>query len=180
MHLTPVNPSQNAPCVKNSARPTALSITITFVAALVFYFIAYRWLTAKQTAQGPWQVLFTNDTAGVPELIIQQTNRGLSNVHVRFAAETLAATQQAAFVEFAKPQTPVPFGAVIYDDLMFLPGTVTLDCFGHEIELLPRTLVLNRKAVGWTNNSVHVLDPAMKLPPEERKKVKGGYNKTAR
>jgi hypothetical protein len=175
VRLTPVNRSQNSPRVKNSARPTFLSITITFTAALVFYLIAYSWLTRRQTSHGPWQVWFTNDSAGVPELVIQQTNRALSNVHVRFAGETLGATQQNGFVEFTKPQKPTPFGKVIYDDLMFLPGTVTLDCFGHEVELLPRTLVLDRKAVGWTNNAMHTLDATMKLTPEERKKVKGGY-----
>ena len=121
--MTRIYGSQNPPAVKSSARPTALSISITFVAALVFYLIAYTWLTRKQTAQGPWQVLFTNDAAGMPELVIQQTNRGLSNIHVRFVGETLSPTQKTGFVEFAKPQTPTPFGQLIYDDLMFMPGT---------------------------------------------------------
>ncbi len=178
--LTPRNASQNAARVKKSGRPTFLSITITFVAALVFYLIAYSWLTRKQTASGPWQVEFTTNAAGVPELVIQQTNRGIANVHVRFVGENLSLTQQLASVEFRKPQTPTPFGEVIYDDLMFLPGTVTLDCFGHEVELLPRTLVLNRKPIAWVSNSTNELAAAMKLAPEERKKVKGGYRKMAR
>jgi hypothetical protein len=177
--LTLRDASQNAARVNKSARPTFLSITITFVAALVFYFIAYSWLNRKQTASGPWQVQFTTNAAGIPELVIQQTNRGIANVHVRFAGETLSPRQQVGLVEFRKPQTPTPFGAVIYDDLMFLPGTVTLDCFGHEVELLPRTLVLNRKPVAWVSNTTNELTTAMKLSPEERKKVKGGY-KTAR
>ena len=147
------------------------------MAALAFYFIAYSWLTRKQTAQGAWQVLFTNDVAGVPELVIQQTNRGISNLHVRFVDEKLSPTQKTGMVEFRNPQMPAPFGVVIYDDLMFLPGTVTLDCFGHEVELLPRTLVLNRKPVAWASNTTNELKAAMKLPPEERRKVKGGYRK---
>ncbi len=175
--LTLLAPHQNAARVKNAARPTFLSITITFVAALVFYLIAYSWLTRKQTASGPWQVLFTNDAAGVPELVIQQTNRGISNLHVRFVDEQLSPTQRTGFVEFRKPQTPTPFGQLIYDDLMFLPGTVTLDCFGHEVELLPRTLVLNRKPIAWASTTTNELKPAMKLSPEQRKKIKGGYRK---
>ncbi len=177
--LTPCNASQNAARVTKSGRPTFLSITITFVAALVFYLIAYSWLTRKQTASGPWQVQFMTNSVGVPELVIQQTNRGIANVHVRFAGESLSPTQQVGVVEFQKPQTTTPFGEVIYDDLMFLPGTVTLDCFGHEVELLPRTLVLNRKPVAWVSNTTNELTAAMKLTPEQRKKVKGGY-RTAR
>ena len=143
----------------------------------MFYFITYNWLSKKQTARGPWHVAFTNDTAGVPELVIAQPSLGILNVHVRFISESLSATQHAGVVEFAKPKTATPFGQVIYDDLMFMPGTVTLDCFGHEVEMLPRTLSLDRKPVAWTNNSTNDLTAAMKLPPEERKKVKGGYRK---
>lgn len=161
--------------MNKSARPTFLSITLTFGAALVFYFIAYAWLTKRQTSSGPWQVLFTTNAAGTPELVIQQPHRGISNVHVRFAGETLAATQKTGQVEFKQPKTTVPFGELIYDDLMFLPGTVTLDCFGHELELLPRTLVLNRKPIAWASNTTNELTSAMKLSPAERRKVKGGY-----
>jgi hypothetical protein len=167
----------NSRQVQNSARPTFRSIAITFVLAAVFYFIAYSWLSKRQTARGPWQVTFTNDAAGVPELIIAQRSIGVSNVYVRFDGESLNATQHTGVVEFAKPKAEVPFGRVIYDDLMFMPGTVTLDCFGHEVEMLPRTLSLNRKPVRWASNSTNSLTAAMKLPPEERRKVKGGYRK---
>lgn len=160
-----------------SARVTFLSIALTFVAATIFYFAAYTWLTRKQTGKGPWEVTFTNDVAGVPELIIRQANLGVSNVHVRLLGEKLSKTQQTATVEFLKPQQAVPFGQLLYDDLMFLPGTVTLDVFGHEVELLPRVLVLNRKPVPWASNSTNDLAPSAKLPAEARKQIKGGYKR---
>ena len=43
----------------------------------------------------------------------------------------------------------VPFGECIYQDLMFLPGVVTMNLLGHEIELMPRTLVINKKQMPW-------------------------------
>jgi hypothetical protein len=159
-----------------SARPTFISIAITFVIALIFYFVAYTWLTGKQTGKGPWQAVFTNGVAG-PELIVAQPQLGISNVHIRFQGETLAATQKMGTVEFTKPKQSVPFGDVIYDDLMFMPGAITLDCFGHEVELLPRVLVLNRKEIAWQSNSTNSLAPSEKLPPETRKRKKGGYRK---
>ena len=32
---------------------------------------------------------------------------------------------------------------------MFLPGVVTMNILGHEIELMPRTLVIDKKEVPW-------------------------------
>jgi hypothetical protein len=155
-----------------SGRPTALSIGITLAAVLVFYFVAYSWLSKRQVNKGPWQVLFTNDVSGTPELVIDQPSLSISNVRVRFPGETLSSTQGTGFVEFRKPEMKPPFGARIFDDLMFLPGTITLDCFGHEVELLPRVLVLNRQEVPWKSNSTNSLAASAKLPPEARKPAK--------
>ena len=162
--------------MQHNARVTVLSITITFVIALVFYLFAYSWMTKRQTGRGPWQVTFTN-SFGTPALVINQPALGITNVLIRFTGESLAPTQQLDTVAFTKPQMRTPFGEVIYDDLMFLPGTVTLDCFGHEVEMIPRHLVLNRRPVPWTSNTTNDLAAAAKLPPEQRKQVKGGYRK---
>lgn len=155
-----------------SRGPRFLSIAITFVIAGVFYFFAYSWLSKRQTSKGPWSVVFTNDVSGTPEIIITQTNLGISDVHVRFMEEKLNATQHVGAVEFTKPEMGVPFGVRVFDDLMFLPGTVTLDCFGHEVELLPRVLVLNRHEVPWKSGSTNALAPSAKLPPEARQPAK--------
>ena len=32
---------------------------------------------------------------------------------------------------------------------MFLPGVATMNLLGHEIELMPRTLVVDKKEVPW-------------------------------
>ena len=38
---------------------------------------------------------------------------------------------------------------MIFQDPTFLPGTVTLRQFGHEIELLPRVLIIDKKEIPW-------------------------------
>jgi hypothetical protein len=43
----------------------------------------------------------------------------------------------------------VPFGQCVFMDTTFLPGTLTLQLFGHEIELLPRVLVVDRQEHPW-------------------------------
>jgi hypothetical protein len=43
---------------------------------------------------------------------------------------------------------------------------MTMNFFGHEIELLRRTLVVNRKPVPWENGRVITLKAEEKLPPD--------------
>jgi len=157
-----------------SSGVTWKSIVLTFVVCVGFYLLAWSWMSRRQTGQGPWQVAFGTNAAGVPQLIIQQNALGLSNVTVLFASETLG-TNGTGAVAFTKPQMRVPFGRVAYDDLMFQPGSVALDCFGHVIELLPRNLGLNGQAVPWRSGAEHSLGPTNKLSEDARKKFKGGY-----
>ena len=158
-----------------SRAPTWKTVVLTFVIALVFYLAAYSWLNKRQTGKGPWQVNFTTNSAGVPQLIIAQPALGISNVVVQISGEPLAATNGTGVVLFAKPRQLTPFGRVIYDDLMFQPGDVALDCFGHVVETVPSALGLNGVRLGWTNDAVYSLTATNKLPAEARKKFKGGY-----
>jgi hypothetical protein len=151
------------------------SVVLTFVCAVIFYAFAWSWLNKRQTGHGPWDVNFSTNSAGVPQLIIAQSSLGLSNVIVRFEGETLAPTNSTGVVSFRQPKAPTPFGRVVYDDLMFQPGSVAVDCFGHIVEMIPRAIILNSVSNGWRNDSVHLLFPTNKLSPELRKKIKGGY-----
>jgi hypothetical protein len=151
------------------------SVVLTFCLALVFYVLAWSWMARKQTGKGPWQVEFTTNGMGVPQLVISQPALGLSNVTVRFEQERLAPTNGVGAVAFLQPRMTVPYGRVIYDDLMFQPGSVALDCFGHVVEMVPRDLILNGSPVPWRSNSEHPLLPTNKIPAEVRKKWKGGY-----
>jgi hypothetical protein len=63
---------------------------------------------------------------------------------------------------------------VIYEDLTFLPGVVTFDLFGHEVELLPRALIANKKQVPWKSGVTIDLWPTNKpaeppRPPKARR-----------
>ena len=153
------------------------TVVATFVVATVFYVLAYGWMRQRQTGKGPWQATFSTNATGLPQLVISEPQLGISNVTVQFPGERLAATNGTGHVSFAKPQMPVPFCEVIYDDLMFQPGIVTLDCFGHLVEMAPRTLGLNGVGLGWTNGAVHTLSPTNKMTAEARKKLKGGYRR---
>jgi hypothetical protein len=157
-----------------SSGVTWKSVVLTFVIALIFYILAWSWMSRRQVGQGPWQVTFGTNTAGVPQIIITQNALGISNVVVRFEGET-AGTNALNTVAFSKPKMPTPFGRVVYDDLMFQPGSVALDCFGHVVEMLPRNLGLNGQPNEWRSGAQFSLWSTNKLSEEARKKLKGGY-----
>jgi hypothetical protein len=48
---------------------------------------------------------------------------------------------------------------------MCRPGVVTMNLLGHEIELMPRTLVIDKKEVPWsTLGSRFAVAPKLKQP----------------
>ena len=151
------------------------SVILTFVLAIVFYVAAWAWISRRQTGKGPWRVDFMTNSAGTPQLIIAQPALGFSNIVIRFEGERLASSNGTGSVSFSQPRQGTPFGRVIYDDLMFQPGSVALDLFGHVVEMVPRSLVLNGKAVEWRSGSEHLLVETNKVSADVRKKWKGGY-----
>jgi hypothetical protein len=159
----------------NSRGVTWKSVVLTFVLAVVFYLLAYNWMMKRQTGKGPWQVGFTTTSDGTPQISMNHSLLGITNVMVQFPGESLGPSNTTGSVSFAKPRLRTPFGRVAYDDLMFQPGVVVLDCFGHLIEMAPRTLGLNGQAVGWSNGVTHTLVATNKLSSEARKGLKGGY-----
>jgi len=119
------------------------------LAALVFYAAGFGLNEHLRFRRGPWEVRF--EPGVEPRLIVAQPRLGIAGVTLSFPGET--ADGPATTVRFETPHQSIPFGSVKYDDLTYLPGVVTLDLFGHEIELLPRTLYVNRRAIPWTNAS---------------------------
>jgi hypothetical protein len=131
----------------NEARSLRSLLLGAGLAALLFYAAGFGLNEHLRWRRGPWEVRFEPGTE--PRLIVNQPRLGISGVTLLFPGET--AEGPATVVRFETPHQTIPFGSVKYDDLTYLPGVVTLDLFGHEIELLPRTLYVNREAIPWTN-----------------------------
>jgi len=122
-----------------------------FVGALLFAVLLYvgGFLIDQhlRLRRGPWEVTFRTDTTGQPELIIRQPHLHIRDARIRFRGQTVPS--QATTMRFTDPRPSLPWGKVKYTDLTYLPGVATLDLFGHEIELLPRVLYVDRRAVPW-------------------------------
>ena len=150
-------------------RTMALLFPVVLVAYLATFYGCERW----RAHNGPWEVTFTTNALGQPVMRAAQTSLHLSNVQIAFAGESF--TNAPETVRFDRVLRPVPFGKVIFEDLTALPGVITLDLFGHEIELLPRVLIVNKKEVSWQSGLSLVLSPTNKpaIPPKPPKPRKG-------
>jgi hypothetical protein len=150
---------------------TPKSIALLFPAVLVLYLGIFYGIEHLRQRGGPWEVDFEADAQGTPAIVVSQPRLGLRNVRLTFQGETVG--HCGGHVSFNRVQQPVPFGAVIYEDLTFLPGVVTFNLFGHEVELLPRVLIVNKKEVSWWSCAAMDLWPTNKpseppRPPRAR------------
>ena len=137
--------------------------------AIVIYVGGYSLDQHLRSRRGPWRVTFTAEPSGAPAIVVDQPALGISNLKIVFNGE--AASKGSATVAFDIPQRPVPVGKVKFEDLTYLPGTVTLELFGHEIEMIPRTLFINRLEHPWRSNTTITLSPADRrsFPPRPGK-----------
>ncbi len=155
--------------MKSGIRPRTIIGFFILVAILylgIFYGIEY-WRQWK----GPWEVHFQSDAEGNPSLVIYQPKLHISSVEIVFPGEKVPQTNLAAVVRFDRPLKPIPFGRILYEDLTTLPGVVTLDLFGHEVEFLPRVLIVNKQEIPWQSEAVLELSPTNKpaRPPQPPK-----------
>jgi hypothetical protein len=133
---------------------------LAFLIALAVYFVAYTFIEHRRNRKGPWQVTFTNGPAGAPGIVINQPTLQITDVEITFPGNSAAATNGSSTLIFSQPrQVPyeVPFGRCIFMDTTFLPGTLTFQFFGHEIELLPRVLIIDHQEHPWHSESKMIL-----------------------
>jgi hypothetical protein len=161
---------------------------LAFLLALIGYAFFYQTIEHRRVHKGPWQVTFTHNRAGAPAIVITQPRLAITNVQIVFPKETSLATNaaRARGLDQAHPDLPVtnhpspstallfaqprpvpyevPFGKCVFMDTTFLPGTVTFNLFDHEIELLPRVLVIDRRGHPWQSDAVIVLSRLQPAP----------------
>jgi hypothetical protein len=150
-------------------------VLLWFGGVLGIYLAVFYGIEHWRNRGGPWEVHFVSDAEGRPAIVVNQPWLRVQDVKIVFAGETAGRSNVGETVRFNHPRLPVPFGRTKYEDLTQLPGVVTFEFFGHEIELLPRTLVVNRREVPWKSGNSLELSPADKVPlPEPKPKRKGG------
>ena len=160
--------------------------------ALASYVVFYQAIEHRRTRKGPWQVTFTHSEAGAPAIVIDQPRLAITNVQLSFPGDSLPITNSTSAFAFdhARPESPVtnnqspiatllfdqprpvpyevPFGKCVFMDTTFLPGTITFELFGHEIELLPRALIIDRHDHPWQPGAAITLPRAQAAPDQPK------------
>jgi len=129
---------------------------VAFLIALAVYFVAYTSIEHRRNRKGPWEVTFMARPTAGPSIMIHQPALHLTNVAINFAGNTVTATNGSSTLVFGQPRPvpyDVPFGKCLFMDTTFLPGTLTFQLFGHEIELLPRVLIIDHREYPWQSNT---------------------------
>lgn len=145
-------------------------LAVAFILALAVYALLYSAIEHRRARKGPWSITFTQSDSA-PTLVIDQPNLGLTNVQLRFVGPPVP-TNVPSTLTFRQPRPvpfEVPFGQCIFMDSTFLPGTLTFQLYGHEIELLPRVLIIDHEEHPWVSGSTLSLQPVAP-PTEERKR----------
>lgn len=144
--------------------------TILFLSIAAIYLGSFYALEWKRKTNGPWVVTYSVTTNGSPSVTVRNAKLKIDQILVFTNANF--AFPSPVTLDYALPSTNTPFGKIIYQDATFLPGILTYQLFGHEIELLPRTLAVDRKEVPWMRDPVLSLAqrPDSELPPPIKKK----------
>jgi hypothetical protein len=137
-------------------------LLIGFGLALLVYASFFSCDQYVRHRKGPWEVTFSTNSTGWAQIEISHPG---SRIHSIIIFEGEKATNSGS-VNFEQPEKAIPFGKMKFEDLTYLPGSVVFDLFGHEVELLPRTLYLNKKEHPWVRDEVIMLKADEKLPPE--------------
>ena len=140
---------------------------LAFLLALVCYAFFYSKIENRRTRKGPWEITFTHDAAGNPTLLINQPRLAITNAQITFTNQHTALAFDPATLVFKEPRPvpyTVPFGKCVFMDTTFLPGTISLEVFQHEVELRPRDLVIDRQEHPWLSKSTITLNPLTNEP----------------
>lgn len=133
------------------------------LASVLLYFGLFAGIEYRRSRQGPWAVTFTRATNGLPCLEISQPKLGIRDVRLvfpdAFPTNPPALPQRYVF-DTARP-TPfdLPFGQCVFLDTLSLPGTVTLEIAGRQVQLLPRVLTLDGRERPWQAGETIQLPP---------------------
>ena len=125
-----------------------------FVAAVVLYIGFYSFIECRRTRNGPWSVTFALDGQGIPTVTVNEPKLQISNLKIHFPGHTASPTNVTVVFHPPKPVPyEVPFGDCVFLDTTFQPGTVVLEIFGHEVQLMPRVLTIDKTEIPWKSDT---------------------------
>ena len=142
-------------------------IIAVFIAALVGYLAVFYFIEHQRRKDGPWQATFTS-FEGMPAIVVNHPKLQLTNITITFADAPVPTNlpQTVAFEHGRPAPFDLPFGKCVFIDALYVPGTAAWEVFGHEIQLLPRVLTIDKVERPWRSGEKILLtnQPSATLP----------------
>lgn len=146
--------------------PWKMFVTVGVV-TLIGYVIVFSWVENHRRKDGPWEITFAEADSS-PVLRINHPRSGLTNISIVFAGAVVPTNlpQTVSFPHGRVAPFDLPFGRCVFLDSLYLPGSVTVQAFGHEIQMMPRTLMIDRVERAWQPGEKILLTnrPSVTLP----------------
>ncbi|HEX5219395.1 MAG TPA: hypothetical protein VFZ59_07480 [Verrucomicrobiae bacterium] len=148
--------------------PIWKQVIAVFVAALIGYLVVFYFIEHQRRKDGPWQATFTT-VDGLPTMLVSHPKLQLTNVSISFVDATTTATnlpQTVAFEHGRPAPFDLPFGQCVFIDALYMPGTAVFEMFGHQIQLMPRVLTIDKVERPWRSGEKILLtnQPSATLP----------------
>lgn len=145
-------------------------LATAFGLSVLIYVVCFSGMQYLREHKGGWHVEFRTDAENHPSVVVSQPALGIVNQTFSFPEQTGPRANYTRTIVFDGPLTNAPFGEVIFQDPTFLPGTLTFNFWGHELEFMPRTMVVNFEEIAWhtrtnlvlTGQGKHVVRPPAK------------------
>jgi hypothetical protein len=156
------------------SRNFLIEMAILFAATCIIYLLVFLVFEKRRNTHGGWEILF-EASPGNPALVsISQPHLGISNVNLKFDVPHTISNVVSEKVIFNSPHLTTPFGKVIVLDTRYLPGTIVLNLFSNEVQVLPRILTINDIEYPWVSGTNLVFsfgtNPPMNVLQYKRKR----------
>lgn len=135
--------------------------------SLVGYIAVFSWIENSRRKNDPWEITFTQ-VDNSPALLVSHARLGLTNVTIIFPDAVATNTPQTIRFEHGRVAPfDLPFGKCVFLDTLYLPGSMAMELFGHQIQLMPRTMLIDRLEHAWLSGEKILLTnrPSATLPP---------------
>ena len=135
--------------------------------SLVGYIALFSWIENSRRKNDPWEITFTQ-VDNSPALLVSHARLGLTNVTIIFPDAVATNTPQTIRFEHGRVAPfDLPFGKCVFLDTLYLPGSMAMELFGHQIQLMPRTMLIDRLEHAWLSGEKILLTnrPSATLPP---------------
>lgn len=147
--------------------PIWKQVIVVFGCVLVGYLVVFYFIEHQRRKDGPWQATFTQ-VDGLPALIVNHPKSHRTNITIAFVdAPVPTNLPQTVLFEHGRPAPfALPFGHCVFIDAMYVPGTAVCEIFGHQIQLMPRVLTIDKVERPWKSGEKILLtnQPPATLP----------------